>query len=305
MISTTKGLAASALAAAVIVAGCGGGGSATPTPGQSSAPGAGVTNLTTAQAVQIWTGAVTSWSGVGGPNEEIVLIIRPDSSGTRATFRKIVLGGAAEASGQALTEDSNGAVTSAIQSTPGSTSVIGFAYYQSNKAGLNALQLDGVDATVDNMVNGTYKLQALGHMYTLGDPTGLTKAFLDFMLSKHVQTDLLPGKFYAPAVDSPVDAPAECVDGSITVGGSTALQPLVEAARDEFQLACPNSHIDVQGGGSGTGLSQVSAGAFQIGNSDVFANEKLESPVAATLVDHQVAKQGWVMVTNSDVGPAN
>jgi len=302
--STTKLFAVSALAAAAIVTGCGTG-SASPTPAPSGAPNAGVTNLSTADAIAIWTGAKTNWSDFGGPNEDIVLIIRPDSSGVRATFRKIVLGGATEAAGQALTEDSNGAVTTAIQSTPGSTSVIGFAYYQSNKADLNALKLDGVEATVDNMVNGTYKLNAIGHMYTLGEPTGLTKAFLDFVMGKHVQTDLLPSKFYAPAVSDPVDAAPACVDGSITIGGSTALQPLVEAARDEYQTACPNSHIDVQGGGSGTGLSQVAAGAFQIGDSDVFANEKLETPVAATLVDHQVAKQGWVMVTNSDVGPAN
>ena len=159
----------------------------------------GVTNLTTDQAKQIWTGQITNWKSVGGPDEPIVLIIRPASSGTRATFRSIVLGGADEAAGQALTEDSNGAVTTAVQSTPGSTSVIGFAFYQANKANLNALQLDGVDATVDNMTSGAYKLQAFGHMYTKGQPDGLTKAFLDYMLGDSVQHQLIPSLFYAPA----------------------------------------------------------------------------------------------------------
>ena len=158
----------------------------------------GVTNLTTDQAKQIWTGAITNWKDVGGPDEAIVLIIRPQSSGTRATFKQIVLGGAAEASGQALTEDSNGAVTTAVTQTPGATSVIGFAYYQSNLSQLNGLQLDGVDATVANMTAGTYKLSAFGHMYTKGDPTGLTKSFLDFMTSDGVQHQLIPSLFYAP-----------------------------------------------------------------------------------------------------------
>ena len=99
----------------------------------------GVTNLTTDQATKIWTGVTTNWKDVGGPDMKIVLILRPASSGTRATFKKIVLGGAAEASGQALTEDSNGAVTTAVTGTPGATSVIGFAYYQQNKAGLTGL----------------------------------------------------------------------------------------------------------------------------------------------------------------------
>src|SRR5450755_1159280 len=88
----------------------------------------GITNLTSAQNVSIWTGQVTNWKDVGGPDLPIVLILRPTSSGTRATFKKIVLGGATEANGQALTEDSNGAVTTAVQATNGSVSVIGFAY---------------------------------------------------------------------------------------------------------------------------------------------------------------------------------
>jgi phosphate transport system substrate-binding protein len=159
----------------------------------------GVTNLTTQQATDIWTGKTTNWSQVGGNDQAIVLVLRPASSGTRATFKKIVLGGANEANGTALTEDSNGAVTQAVVGTPGATSVIGFAYYQANKAQLTGLQLDGVDASVDNMTNGTYKLQAEGHMYSKGDPTDLTKAFLDYMVSPAVQDTLIPSLFYAPA----------------------------------------------------------------------------------------------------------
>jgi phosphate transport system substrate-binding protein len=159
----------------------------------------GVKSLTTQQATDIWTGVITNWKQVGGNDQAIVLIIRPASSGTRATFKKIVLGGKDEATGQALTEDSNGAVTTAVQNTPGSTSVIGFAFYQANKANLTPLQLDGVDASVDNMKNGTYKLQAFGHMYTKGQPADLTKSFLDYMLSPDVQNTLIPSLFYAPA----------------------------------------------------------------------------------------------------------
>lgn len=158
----------------------------------------GITNLTTDQARQIWTGAITNWKDVGGPDQPIVLILRPASSGTRATFRKIVLAGANEASGQALTQDSNGAVTQAVQQTAGATSYIGFAYYRANKAGLLAFQLDGVDATLANLGNGSYKLQAFGHMYTKGRPDGLTKSFLDYMLSPAIQQTLAPSLFYAP-----------------------------------------------------------------------------------------------------------
>jgi phosphate transport system substrate-binding protein len=157
----------------------------------------GVTNLTTDQAKAIWTGQITNWRDVGGPDLKITLIIRPESSGTRATFKQIVLGGAAEATGT-VTQDSNGAVTNAVISTPGATSVIGFAYYQDNKDKLVGLQLDGVDATLQDMSNGTYKLAADGHMYTKGEASGLTQAFLDYMLSPAVQGTIVPQLYYAP-----------------------------------------------------------------------------------------------------------
>ena len=165
----------------------------------------GVTNLTTQQLQDMWAcpngqtaPKTTNWKDVGGPDMPIVLVLRPASSGTRATFKKIVLNGQDECSGQALTEDSNGAVTTAVSQTPGSISVIGFAYYAANSSKVTAVGLDGVQGSVDNMANGTYKLAADGHMYSKGQPDGLTKSFLDYMMSDYVQHTLIPSLNYAP-----------------------------------------------------------------------------------------------------------
>lgn len=112
----------------------------------------------------------------------------------------------------------------------------------------------------------------------------------------------------SPTASASASVPAEqtnTVTGTVTVSGSSALQPLAQAAADAFNTANSDCSVTVNGGGSETGLKQVAEGSVDIGNSDVFAEEKLDASAAAGLVDHKVCTITMAPIVNKDLGVSN
>jgi phosphate transport system substrate-binding protein len=101
---------------------------------------------------------------------------------------------------------------------------------------------------------------------------------------------------------APVASSAEAVqptNSTVSASGSSALQPLVNAAKEKFETNNKGVSVEVSAGGSKKGLSDVAAGAVQIGDSDIFAPDDLK----AQLVDHKVAVVGYAAMANK--GPFN
>lgn len=140
----------------------------------------GVTNLTSAQLKGIFSGKITNWKQVNGPDLQIAVISRPAGSGTRNTFGKYVLGGDETVSGaNHTTAKTSGDVAANVQSKSGSISydTIDFA----KKNSLTTVQIDGQDPTADNVKTNAYKFWNIEHMYTKGAASGLAKSFIDYV----------------------------------------------------------------------------------------------------------------------------
>lgn len=89
--------------------------------------------------------------------------------------------------------------------------------------------------------------------------------------------------------------------GTVTYDGASSFQVLVEAAAEQFMAENPDVSITGSGNGSGTGLTAVADGTVTIGNSDVFAETKLEADQCEDLVDHEVAVVGMGPVVSMNV----
>ena len=141
---------------------------------------AGVKSLTKEQLISIFTGKTTNWKDVGGPDEDIVLVTRPESSGTSATFQKYALDGNEEASNTSMETDDSGVLLTNVKSTNGAIGYVALSYLTGD-AGVETVAIDDVEPTLENTYSGKYPVWTFEHMYTKGEPNEVTKAFLDYI----------------------------------------------------------------------------------------------------------------------------
>jgi phosphate transport system substrate-binding protein len=158
-----------------------------------------VDNLTTEQYVGIMTGKITNWKEVGGKDLKITLIHRAPSSGSRATIQQLVLKDN-KFTDAAVIQDSNGSVRAAIGSTAGAFGYVDAAYVD---ATVKMLAVDGVKYSMDEVASGKYKILTFGRMFTKGQPTGATKAFIDFVTSKEFQETYAVKSGFVPITKMP------------------------------------------------------------------------------------------------------
>jgi phosphate transport system substrate-binding protein len=156
------------------------------------------------QLSKIFQGQIKNWSEVGGQSQPIVVINRAPSSGTRAIFGSIVLGGDKFVESQ--TEDNSGALVTKLKQTKGAISYLALSFKDAELVTLG-LKVDGktIDSSDDNIKSGDYPIWSYEHMYTNGEATGLAQTFLTYMLAPDFQHSVLTQvKGFIPVVDMKV-----------------------------------------------------------------------------------------------------
>ncbi|MBQ4537868.1 MAG: phosphate ABC transporter substrate-binding protein [Lachnospiraceae bacterium] len=144
-----------------------------------------VVDLTKQQLTDIYTGAVSNWSELGGLDQPIVVVGREAGSGTRGAFEELLE--IEDACAYANELDSTGAVIAKVASTPGA---IGYASLDALNNTVTAAKLEGVEATAENIKAGEYFLCRPFVMATKGEiseQNELVQAWFDFVMSTEGQ----------------------------------------------------------------------------------------------------------------------
>jgi phosphate transport system substrate-binding protein len=142
-------------------------------------PNNSVKALSRAQLIDVFTGKISNWRELGGEDAAISLYVREDGSGTREVFEEKALNKNAPIS-KANVVNSNGAMKTAVIQDKNAIGYVGIGHLDSS---LTGLVIDNMTPSQENASNGSYDITRLLFMNTKGRPTGLTKAFIDYIYS--------------------------------------------------------------------------------------------------------------------------
>jgi phosphate transport system substrate-binding protein len=159
-----------------------------------------VSQLTFTQLKAIYDGNISNWKDVGGEDRKITVISRDSSSGTYEYFKEEVLL-KSEYRQDALVQPATGAIVQEVAQNKGAIGYIGYAYVDNS---VKALALDGgegifVPATQEKILSGEYPLARQLFYYTNGEPHGLVKEFVDYVMSAEGQS-IVSEVGYFPAI---------------------------------------------------------------------------------------------------------
>ena len=230
----------------------------------------------------------------GKQNDTITVVSREDGSGTRGAFTELM---GIEKDGTdrtyAKAEISNS--TSVVISTvAGNKNAIGYISLGSLNDSVKAVKIDGVDATADNVKNGSYKISRPFIIATKDGISDLAADFIKFILSDDGQA-IVSEKYITVGGSGAYTASG--LSGKVTLAGSTSVSPLMDELAAAYKELNPDVVIEIQQSGSGAGIQSALEGVCDIGMS---SRELKDSEKEAGLTPTVMALDGIAVIVNKD-----
>ena len=254
-------------------------------------------------AVSVFTGCSkkTSSESDFDKAKEIGVITREDGSGTRGAFIELFGVEEKDSNGEKVDKTVETAVTTnstsvMMTTVAGDLYSIGYISRGSLNDTVKAIQIDGVDPTVENIKDGSYKIS---RPFNIATKDGLSEAaqdFIDFIMSADGQKVLEDNGYITVAEDAAAYA-GSMDSGKVVIHGSSSIAPVMEKLKEAYLEKNPNVTIEVQQSDSSSGMTDAIDGTCDIG---MASRELKDSETSEGLTPTVIALDGIAVIVNND-----
>lgn len=232
-------------------------------------------------------------------SSEITVISREDGSGTRGAFVELFGIEQKNANGEKVdytvsTADITQSTGVMITSVSQNTHAIGYISLGSLNDSVKALKIDGAEATVENIKNGSYKISRPFNIATKENLSEVAKDFVDFILSEDGQK-IVEQNGYIAASDAAAFS-GKKPSGKITIAGSSSVTPVMEKLKEAYLAINTNATIEINQSDSTTGVNSVINDICDIG---MASRELKDSELSSGITPTVIALDGIAVIVNN------
>lgn len=240
--------------------------------------------------------------GCGASNTSTITVVsREDGSGTRGAFVELFGIEEKDADGNKVDKTIDDAeITSStsvmLQSISENENAIGYVSLGSMDESLaKAAKIDGVEATVENIKSGEYKVARPFNIATSKNVSDVTSDFISFIMSEEGQKVVEEAGYISQGNEGAYEK--SDVSGKIVIAGSSSVTPVMEKLKEAYTKINTNVTIELQQNDSTTGMNSVIEGVCDIG---MASRELKDSELEAGLEPMVIAMDGIAVIINKE-----
>lgn len=242
-------------------------------------------------------GATAFTTIVSAASGDITVVSREDGSGTRGAFVEL-FGIEEEKDGEKVdmtTDEASVTNSTSVMMTTvaGDENAIGYISLGSLDDTVKAVKIDGVEATVDNVSNDSYKIARPFNILTSDKESDAAKDFVNYIMSSDGQKIVEDNGYIKEAADAKAYEAADGVSGKVVVAGSSSVTPVMEKLAEGYEAVNKDVTVEVQQSDSTTGVNM--AADIGMASRDLKDEEK-DLGLTATVI----ARDGIAVIVNKD-----
>lgn len=236
-----------------------------------------------------------------GNGSAITVLSREDGSGTRGAFIELFGIQEENESGEKvdMTTADAGITNSTsvmMSSVANDVNAIGYISLGSLNDTVKAVKIDGAEASVENVENGTYGIvRPFNIVVKEGEIKPVAQDFINYVMSADGQV-VVEDNGYIAVSDQPAFT-SDNSEGKIVIGGSSSVSPVMEKLAEAYEQVNPKADVELQTTDSTTGVSSTVEGSYDIG---MASREIKEEETAQGVVGMKIAQDGIAVVVNQE-----